>query len=470
MSKIAVLQNRDDLHTQMTQFWNEREGKKWTDEDNAQWKEWKDTITDLDAYLEKANDIPEKLDTPLDSKPVERFFSGPAESTGPKRQSASDDDEWDNELIAAQQRLNFREWVEEGTVRGRFLQRYKVPGITRGLANDFGFRKGVIRLAERGDEVARAFLAAEEAAIPKEHKLSARAAAGQILGGEFGGTGGGGTTLPDEAMRNVIINMKRYNSIMEAGPTILTTETGNDVPIPTINDVNNKAVIVGEGQAAPRKAPDFGSVTLKAFRYSTLGIFLSLEFLQDTSIDVEGTLARIIGERVGRAQGEHYTIGTNSGEPQGIVPASTRMGSALASSTTAPTFAHIVRLMTGIDGAYQAGAGFMFNSHTLGSIMMITGINNQPIWFPSTAPGTPATLLGRPYYINDFMENFESGQRPMLYGNFSNYFVRNVAGLTIHRMNEKEIEEGMVGIVGFVRGDARLVEAGTSTIMHLEIG
>ena len=297
-----------------------------------------------------------------------------------------------------------------------------------------------------------------------------RAAPGQIFGSESGGTGGGGTTLPDEAMRQIVINMQRYNSILESGPTTLTTETGNDVPIPTLNDVNNKAVIVGEGRAADRKAPDFGSVTLKAWRYSTLGIFLSLEFLQDTSIDVEGTLARIIGERVGRAQGEHYTIGNGTTEPQGLIPASTRMGQVLASSITAPTFPMIVNLMVSIDGAYQAGAGFMFNSNTLGQIMQITGINNQPIWFPSTAPGVPPTLLGRPYWINDFMANFGSGNIPMLYGNTSSYYVRNVSGLQIHRMNEKEIEEGMIGVVGFLRGDARMVEAGTPTIKHVEIG
>ena len=474
MNAIQLRQDRNTLYQNMVKFHSERDGKEWSEEDNAQWQRDKDTIGVLDNAILKAEEVPSEApaqrqyvpktgvqqvdeeNTKANANKDERFFQNQAPASQEEQPQNPADNQWDDELRSAQARLEFREWMSGGTVRGRYRERYYLNNALESLRSntDFDLRTQVRKLADKGDDLAKQFLRSETRA------------AGDLL---IGTDTSGGYSVPDAAMAEVVFAMKRFNGVMEANPTVIVTDTGAPLPIPTINDVNNKAVIVGEGAAATRANVPFGQVTLGAYRYSTRGIFLSLEFLQDTSIDVESVLARVIGERLGRAWAEHYTSGTGVNEPQGLITGSTKFGATLPNTALNPTFANIVGLMTSIDGAYQAGSGYMFNQVTLGQTMQITGINSQPIWFPSSAPGIPANLLGRPYWINDEMETWAAGSKPMLYGDVSTLWVRNVAGLEIHRLNEVEIEEGMVGIVGFARSDSKMVNAGTNPVKYIEV-
>jgi HK97 family phage major capsid protein len=105
--------------------------------------------------------------------------------------------------------------------------------------------------------------------------------------------------------------------------TVIRTDTGAALPIPTSDDTSNKGAILGENTAASEVDVSFGQLVLDAYKYSSKYVLVSVEFLQDSSINVAEFIGKALGERIGRIQNDHFTTGTGSSQPNGIVTAAT---------------------------------------------------------------------------------------------------------------------------------------------------
>ena len=88
------------------------------------------------------------------------------------------------------------------------------------------------------------------------------------------------------------------------------------------------------------------------------------------------------------------------------------------------------------------------------------------IWAEANArTGDPATLLGKPYHINDSMADIGTGNRSMLFGDHSRYVVRKVNGFSVVTLRERYAEYMQIGMVGHKRFDGELVN--TAAVRHL---
>jgi HK97 family phage major capsid protein len=278
------------------------------------------------------------------------------------------------------------------------------------------------------------------------------------------GTGaGGGYTVPDEAMRPIVEALKAFGG-MRAVATLIGTETGADLPIPTDNDTSVSGEIITENSTHNDGDITFGQVVLQSFLYSSKVVKVSRQLLQDSSIDLNAYIGRKLGQRIGRIQNLHFTTGDGSSKPRGVVTAST-LGKT-AASATAITYDELVDLMHSVDPAYQPNARFMCNFTTLGLIRKIKDSQNMPIWAPM-ASGNPDTILGRPYVINQDMPNAATGQKSVLYGDFSNYHIRDAGNVILLRLEERYADALQVGFLAFLRSDGDLVDAGTNPVKHL---
>lgn len=73
-----------------------------------------------------------------------------------------------------------------------------------------------------------------------------------------------GVLVPATLAENIEVVLKAYGGMFEAG-TILTTTSGDDLILPTVNDTESKATVGAEYQQSTKSTPLFGSVTLKAY-------------------------------------------------------------------------------------------------------------------------------------------------------------------------------------------------------------
>lgn len=279
-----------------------------------------------------------------------------------------------------------------------------------------------------------------------------------------GSGSGGGYTVPDEQMASIVEAMKAFGGMRQVS-TVMTTGTGADLPIPTDNDTSVVGEIITENSDNNDGDVTFGQVVMQAFLYSSKIIKVSRQFLQDTSVaNLEAYINRKIAQRIGRIQNTHFTTGDGSSKPRGVVTAST-LGKT-AAGAAAITYDEIVDLLHSVDPAYQANGRYMLNFATLGLVRKLKDSANMPIW-AAMANGMPDTILGRPYIINQDMPAATTGLKSVLYGDFSNYHIRDAGGVVLLRLEERYAEKLQVGFLGFLRSDGDLVDAGTNPVKHL---
>jgi len=279
------------------------------------------------------------------------------------------------------------------------------------------------------------------------------------------GTGAaGGYTVP-QGFESAIDKASKEFSSVEAVSSTMNTTSGNDIPWPTINDTTNSGRLITESTGATNTEVTFGSVTMKAYYFSSDSVLIPFELLQDSDIDLESLIGELLGERLGRIKNTYFTTGTGSSQPKGVVAESV-LG-VTAASATAITFNELLDLQHSVDPSYRKNARYMFADSTLKAIKKLADSQGRPLWLPGTAVKEPDTVNGYAYTINQDMSAIATGVKSVLFGDFSKYKVRNVKGTQLFRIAEKYIENRQVAYVAYMRADGRAVNAGTNPIKHL---
>lgn len=286
-----------------------------------------------------------------------------------------------------------------------------------------------------------------------------------------GTTTAGGFTVPTELMSQIERAMKAWGPMYDTDVcTVITTASGNPMKLPTTDDTAVTAEAHTEGTALTDdggKDVTFGQKSLDAYAYDTEFLRWSWELDMDSIFSMEALLGDLLGERLSRIANSQLTTGTGSSAPNGIVTAST-LGKTSASAT-AITSDEIIDLLHSVDPAYRSSpkAGFMFNDATLAVIRKLKDGDGNYLWqMGNVQQGTPGTLLGYRYFVNQAMASVPasaSASKVMLFGDLGKYYVRKVGGPVIGIMRERFWPD--LGIAGLIRFDGELSQ--TAAVKHL---
>lgn len=187
----------------------------------------------------------------------------------------------------------------------------------------------------------------------------------------------------------------------------------------------------------------------------------------DSIVSMEQFLGALLGERLGRLANLQLSTGTGSGAPNGIVTASS-LGKTVA-GTTAITADEVLDFVHSVNPAYRASpkSRIMFNDSTLLALRKLK--DGQGNYLITEAPdGTGRLRVGAvsvPYSINQAMASMTTGNKVMVYGDFSKYFVRKVGAPIIGVLRERFWPD--MGIAGLIRFDGELGD--TAAVKHLKM-
>ena len=277
-------------------------------------------------------------------------------------------------------------------------------------------------------------------------------------------TGGAGLfTVPDEAMRPLEIALLAFGGMRQAA-TVIRTGSGADLPIPNVNDTTNKGVILAENTAAAEQDLVFTQIILKAFKYSSKMLKVSVELMQDNAVNLAEFVGQALGERIGRILNDHFTFGVGTTEPKGIVTEATSAFTSVASTTVSAD--ELIDLQYSVDLAYRSnpGAAYMFNDSTAKIIRKLKGGDGQYIWQPGLIAGQPDSLLGHRVVINQSMASLATTAKGVLFGDIGKYWIRDVMDITLLRLDERFAEAHQVAFLAFSRHEGRLLNAGTNPV------
>lgn len=273
----------------------------------------------------------------------------------------------------------------------------------------------------------------------------------------------GGFTVPAGFSGQLEESMLAHGG-MRAAATVFQTASGNALPWPTVDDTAQKGVLLAEHAVVAEQALTFSVVTFRAYKYSSRLVRVSVELLQDSAFDLVGFLARALGTRIARITNEHFTRGTGTAQPLGVVTAAGLGRLGAAGQTTSVTYGDLVDLQHSVDPAYREGAVWMMHDLTIRSVKRLTDTTGRPLWAPGIEVREPDTILGHRYIANQDMPVMAASARSILFGDLRKYLIRDVLGVTVLRLNERYADSHQVGFLAFSRHDGNLLDAGTDPV------
>jgi HK97 family phage major capsid protein len=279
----------------------------------------------------------------------------------------------------------------------------------------------------------------------------------------------GGYTVPEELANILVQSMLAWGPMYDPGVTTeILTAGGGKITMPTVNDTASVVVKHVEGTSLTDDGGSdvtFGQKDLDAYPFNTEWLRVSKELVDDSAFAMETILGNLLGERLGRRANLELTTGDGTGDPNGIVTAST--AGLTAAGTAAVTADEIIDLLHSVDPAYRDGprVRFMFNDAMLAAIRKLKDGDGNYLWqMGNVQAGVPGSLLGYNYSVNQAMASLGAGNRVMVFGDFSKYYVRKVGLPLIGAIQDKDFWPGF-GIAGYIRFDGELAD--TAAVKHL---
>lgn len=279
----------------------------------------------------------------------------------------------------------------------------------------------------------------------------------------------GGHTVPTEVVASVVDKLKAFGGMRSVADVFSTTGFG-DMNFPASDGTSEVGELIGQNTTATAADPTFSVVTISPYKYSSKIVAVPFELLQDTAIDMEGFITNRLAQRLGRITNTHYTTGTGSGQPNGVVTASAVGRTGTTGQTTTVIFDDLVLLVHSVDPAYRASGScrFMMNDASMGIVRRLKDSQNRPVFLPGwdgLSGSMSDRLLGYDVVINQDVAVMAANAKSILFGDFSYYKIRDVMGMQMWRFDDSAyIKLGQIAFLAWMRTGGNLVD--TAAVKH----
>ena len=267
----------------------------------------------------------------------------------------------------------------------------------------------------------------------------------------------GGFLVPRGYSNELVTAINEGSILRRAGARVLNVSGTNSFRVPTMTNATTAAVIKAESTSFSEEYPTIGEVEFTPFKYTALSLATD-ELLADSRLDVfNQVLAPDAANRFVKAENTDFATGNGSSAAQGItVGASVGI---TAAATNAITADEIIDTFHSLKTEYRDRAVWIMNDATLKVIRKYreNGTTGAYLYENALANGTPATLMGRPVFTLSTMPSIATGNKAIVFGDLSYYWIADFGGLSFVRLNERYSDIGQIGFRWYKRMDANVM-------------
>ena len=288
----------------------------------------------------------------------------------------------------------------------------------------------------------------------------------------------GGFTVPSMISSTLYDSMKAFGAMRVVADNIRTAD-GRPLSFPTSDGTAEVGEIIAQNVTATSADPTFGTVALNVFKYSSKIVAAPIELIQDSTIDIESFIRTRLAQRLGRIANQHFTTGTGSGQPSGVVQTAGAGKTGANGQTLTIVFDDLIDMVHSVDPAYRSTkSAFMTNDALVRVIRKLKDSQNRPLWVPSfergimggvgapnggyTAEASPVvfdTLLGYPLWVNNDVAAPAASAKSLYFGDFSYYKIRDAMDVQMFRFTDSAYTKfGQVGFLAWARMGGSLVD------------
>ena len=230
-------------------------------------------------------------------------------------------------------------------------------------------------------------------------------------------------------------------------------------------------ILAAESDDLAEFVPEFGGIEVREVlndfqklpveRYK-LAIMLRLptEFVTDAVFDLEGYLIRRLAKCFGRAEDKAFITGTGVGEPTGLLHDT---DGAETGTSAALSYDSVIDLYFSVKPEYRKNGVWLMNDETAHALKKLKDDSGNYLW-----RGSDDTIMGKPVVISEYMPNAESGAKPLLFGDFSYYWLVKRSPVTVKVIKELFALNGQTAYLAFEFLDGKLIRR--DAVKALQIG
>lgn len=185
------------------------------------------------------------------------------------------------------------------------------------------------------------------------------------------------------------------------------------------------------------------------------------DYVHDIDFDVENYLINRLAKRFSKAEENAFINGTGIDMPTGILHETD--GAEIGVTATALTYDEIIKLFFSLKAEYRKNGVWLMNDDTALALRTLKDVNGNYIWNQGND-----TILGKPVCISEHMPNAESGNKAIVFGDFSYYWIVNRRPLAIRTLAEKYALHHQTGYLAYEFLDGKLIRPEAIKVLKMK--
>ena len=219
-------------------------------------------------------------------------------------------------------------------------------------------------------------------------------------------------------------------------------------------DESEQAITVAyksEFQALTSSVGKFTSITLTGFLAGALSL-VSRSLINNTDFNLTSFIVEQMAQAIARFVERELLQGTEN-KVEGLSTLTNVKATANAAKITAD---ELIEVQGMVKDVYQKDAVWIMSPNTRTAIRQLKDGNDRYLLNDDAASAFGNTLLGKPVYVSDNMDDIGAGKRVIYYGDLSGLATKWSENINIEILRERYADMHAVGVIGWLEFDAKV--------------
>ena len=257
----------------------------------------------------------------------------------------------------------------------------------------------------------------------------------------------GGYLVPDE-FEDKLVKKLESKGVMRRLSNVIKTE--HLLRIPGVSQ-KPTADWVEEGGSFSESDFEFYQIVIDAHKNGYISL-VTEELLEDAGFDIENHIVDTAGDKIGELEEEAFISGDGIHKPTGVL-----VDAPVGHETKKLCMDDALELFYSVPQRYRNKGVWVMSQDALRILHKEKSAMGRNIWEGDMTKELPLKLNGREVFVSDAMPGVEAGKCPIMFGDFSYYWIGDRGNRSIKRLGELYSDRGMVGYRVTHRVDGKLV-------------